>query len=175
MTILYTHTMLFKLTRLIGRVHCVEIVGARLAGARLHKSAEEALKELAAKLATEHDAQHAVERRVDHDQKVAHVERVHVGGLELNANVLEHEQAENARRQLTYEKDHNEADDHDSHVVAQRLVHAVVVAGVLGCHHRVAFTLYHATTSAGASHKATATVDGTCRVAGRYGQLRNGR
>lgn len=84
----------------------------------LYETTEKTLYEFASKLATEHHAQNAIERRVDNNEEVAHVERIDVGRLELNANVLEHEQTKNARGQLTNEENNNEADDHDGHVVA---------------------------------------------------------
>lgn len=84
----------------------------------LDETSEERQNELASELSSEHDAQNAIDGRVDYDEEVGDVERVDIGRVEDDAHVAEHEQAENARWQLTDKEDDDETDDHDCHVVA---------------------------------------------------------
>lgn len=84
----------------------------------LDKPSEERQNELASELASEHDAQNAIDGRVDHDEEVGDVERVDIGRVEDDAHVAEHEQTENARRELTDKEDDDETYDHDCDVVA---------------------------------------------------------
>ncbi len=76
-----------------GREKCSQEVVIHVLGRVAVALRKERVEKFASELFTQHDVEETVERRVGHDEKIAHVERGGVYGLKEDAQVLECDQA----------------------------------------------------------------------------------